>query len=182
MRWAGERIGSAIIEGAKNFLGINSPSKVFRDYIMGAVFEGVEKGESKNRIRAYRSGSRIGDAVLNGTSKALANMKTAVEMDMDFTPTIQPIMDLSEVHKGTKTIDSLFTTPTLDVSTSYAVASGLALQQRVNEESQNGSDDDRPTGGDTYIQNNYSPKAISDAELYRNTKNLISIKKGEEPK
>ena len=72
---------------------------------------------------------------------------------------------------------------TLQVNDSYAMASALATQQRANAESASDSSGsgDEPGTGDTYIQNIYSPKAISNAEIYRNTKNFISTKKGTEP-
>ena len=32
-------------------------------------------------------------------------------------------------------------------------------------------------GGDTFIQNNYSPKALSNADIYRQTRNQLSLAK-----
>jgi tape measure domain-containing protein len=185
LRWAGQRIGNAIIEGAKNALGINSPSKVFRDYIMGSVGEGVDDGAAIQSKSAYRSGEGIGEAVIDGTKSVLRNLKTAVATDMDFTPTIAPVLDLSNIKKGAPLIGGMLRPPTLSVDDSYAYASSLAVEQRSN---QNGSDNgDDPTAGNggsgdspvTFIQNNYSPKAISAAESYRNTKNAISTAKKE---
>jgi hypothetical protein len=185
LRWAGQRIGNAIIEGAKNALGINSPSKVFRDYIMGSVGEGVDDGAAIQSKSAYRSGEGIGEAVIDGTKSVLRNLKTAVATDMDFTPTIAPVLDLSNIKKGAPLIGGMLRPPTLSVDDSYAYASSLAVEQRST---QNGSDNgDDPTAGNggsgdspvTFIQNNYSPKAISAAESYRNTKNAISTAKKE---
>lgn len=184
MRWAGQRIGNAIIEGAKNALGINSPSKVFRDYIMGSVYEGVEDGNARNIDTATHAGNEIGSAVIEGTKSVLRNLKDAVATDMDFTPTIAPVLDLSDVKAKAATLGSMLQAPSLKVTDSYAYASSLSAAQR----NQNGTDEEPPTSPSgptdgtspvTFIQNNYSPKAISAAESYRNTKNAISTAKKE---
>lgn len=183
MRWAGERIGSAIITGAKNFLGINSPSKVFRDEIMGSVFEGVDKGTVKNIRTANRAGAAIGDAIVSSTGKSISKIASAVATDMDFTPTITPVLDLSAIRKDSSLIGGMLTPPTLTVDDSYAYASSIATERRVSEEAI--SDDNEnlpPAEGDTYIfnQTNNSPKPIPPAETYRQTNNLLSVitKKG----
>lgn len=183
MRWAGERIGSAVVEGAKNFLGINSPSKVFRDYIMGAVFEGVDDGTDNGLKDAVRAGGRIGDAVIAGTSKSIAGIASAVASDMDFQPTIRPVLDLSAIKKDSGLIGGMLRPPTMKVDDSYMYASQLSLQQRANnqppEDDDGGTDDDAPRGAIIFKQYNSSPKALSEAEVYRNTKNLLSVAKGE---
>jgi hypothetical protein len=66
----------------------------------------------------------------------------------------------------------------LDLTTSYARASALVAAARAASMP---TDDGFGPSGDapqpksvTFIQNNYSPKAISAADSYRNTKNQIS--------
>jgi hypothetical protein len=41
--------------------------------------------------------------------------------------------------------------------------------------------DPRPFGSVNYTQNNYSPKALTNAEIYRQTKNQLSTAKGALP-
>lgn len=182
LRWAGQRIGDAIIQGAKNFLGINSPSKVFRDYIMGSVFEGIEKGNDKNIHRASAAGNEIGNALVHTATKSLAKIRDAVASDMDFDPTIRPVLDLSAIRKDSQLIGGMLTPPTLKVEDSYAYASSIATERRASEETYSGDDNDEPPHeGDTYnfYQTNNSPKTIPAAELYRQSNNLLSvIKKG----
>lgn len=183
MRWAGQRIGNAIIEGAKNALGINSPSKVFRDYIMGAVFEGVEDGEHKNINRADSAGQRIGDAMIKGTTDALANMADAINTDVDMSPTIKPVLDLSAVKKDASLVGGMLTPPSLKLDKSVAYVSqaqmaGYAAQDSANEVEFEQWKASRGTDV-TFIQNNNSPKALSNAEIYRKTNNQLSVAKKE---
>lgn len=183
LRWAGQRIGNAIIEGAKNALGINSPSKVFRDYIMGSVGEGVDDGAEKQKASAYRAGAAIGNEVVAGTAKVISQIASAVATDMNFQPTVRPILDLSGFRKEASLIGGILTPPTLSVDKSYAYASSLATAQRTSTDSDDESGTSGPPDapvGQTVILNQYnnSPKAISPAETYRNTKNALSVAKG----
>lgn len=182
MRWAGARIGNAIIEGAKNALGINSPSKVFRDKIMGSVFEGIEDGNKKLLPSTMKVGGTIGDALIEGTAKSLQNMESSIPLGIDFDPTIRPVLDLSDVQKNSALIGGMLTPPTLKVDDSYAYAASIATTQREFEDSRNDEDGDDPRGA-TYIfnQTNNSPKALSPAEIYRQTNNQLSIVKKGQP-
>ena len=93
-----------------------------------------------------------------------------------FSPVIKPILDLSGVAKDAKSIGQLMDTPVLTTSESYARASVLAQSQQTTRADDNSPESD---SGDVYniTQNNYSPKAISPTEQYRNTKTLIAVKK-----
>lgn len=182
IRYAGARIGSALIEGAMNALGINSPSKVFRDYIMGSVFEGIEKGNRKNLYKVDKAGVAIGNTLVESTQKAVSHMRYDLPADFDFSPRIRPVLDLSNVEKNSALIGGMLNPPTLKVDDSYAYAASIAESQRQFEESRNGGDDDGPTGDVIYFtQNNNSPKALSAAEIYRQTQNQLSVVKNDQP-
>ena len=86
--------------------------------------------------------------------------------DMDTEPVIRPILDLSNVTSGIRKIDASF-------SRSQALAIVSSRDKRYNDELQNGVNS---TNGNTYTftQNNYSPKALSRDEIYRQTKNQFS--------
>jgi hypothetical protein len=80
----------------------------------------------------------------------------------------------------------MFKSPTLTVSGNYAKATSLLEREAANRAAAS-SPDDTPTAppvvseGDTTLvfqQTNYSPKALSTSETYRNSKNLISAAKG----
>ena len=182
IRYAGARIGNALIEGAMDALGINSPSKVFRDYIMGSVFEGIEKGNRKNLYKVDKAGVAIGNTLVESTQKAVSHMRYDLPADFDFNPRIRPVLDLSNVEKNSALIGGMLNPPTLKVDDSYAYAASIAESQRQFEESRDGGDDDGPTGDVIYFtQNNNSPKALSAAEIYRQTQNQLSVVKNDQP-
>ena len=145
--------------------------------------EGLANGLLKNAGMIDKAGTEVGNTALNAVRESLSDLKNAVATDMDFNPTIKPVFDMSAIRKGAGELDTILTPPSLKVGDSFAKANALALQQEAQEEALvlAGADGNDPKGGDTYNQYITSPKAVSAAEVYRNTKNLISVKKGESP-
>lgn len=178
IREAGAKIGDALIQGAMNALGINSPSKVFRDDIIPSVFEGIIDGNKQNLNKAKTAGSDIGDMMLYGVKKSLEDISDAIAIDPNMRPTITPVLDLSNVRKNAGQIGGLLTPMPLSLDNTISYANSTARAMAPSDD--DGSDDDDPRRGDTYNFNQYnsSPKSLSESEIYRQTKNQISVAKG----
>ena len=176
------RVAQNALNAAKRTLGVASPSKEFA-WLGEMSDEGLANGLLKNAWMIDKAGTEVGNTALNAVRESLSDLKNAVATDMDFNPTIKPVFDMSAIRKGAGELDTILTPPSLKVGDSFAKANALALQQEAQEEALvlAGADGNDPKGGDTYNQYITSPKAVSAAEVYRNTKNLISVKKGESP-
>lgn len=182
LRWAGQRIASALWNGALSFLGIASPSKKFANELMPWVFAGIEKGGDRGIKRAGAVGSDIGGTMFTAVQKSLDQIKSAVASDFKANPTIRPVLDLSGVRKDAGLIGGILKPPTLDVSTANRAAASTydAITRTQAAQSQIRASEE-PVAGDniTFIQNNNSPKALDNTEIYRNTRNQISTAKRE---
>lgn len=185
LAWAGAKIGNAILQGAKNALGINSPSKKFRDEVMPSVFEGIEDGNDNNLSRASDAGSAIGDTItqsaISSVKSAVAGISEAMNADLDASPTIRPVLDLSDFKKNAATIPGLLPKPSLSLDTSNDVATSVSLQEQAKN-AQLVIDATAPATPSTtvnFTQNNNSPKALTTPEIYRQTKNQLSTLKGD---
>lgn len=102
-----------------------------------------------------------------GLGNAIAKVKDMIDNGVDTQPTIRPILDLSDVEEKSHRLNTLFSrSQALTVSTGIAASRGQNLQ----------NEDASPNTGNSYkfIQNNYSPKALSRTEIYRQTKNQFS--------
>lgn len=185
LRYAGSRIGDALLEGAKAALGINSPSKEFSDDVMPSVFEGIEDGNDKHIRRAENAGTAIGTAItstaISAVKGAVAGISDAMDTNLDMSPTIRPVVDLSDFEAKATKMATLMPDPTLTVGTSTDVADTVALQEQANNaqltlDSENAQSS---TGQVTFIQNNNSPKYLSPTDIYRQTQNQLSTLKGE---
>lgn len=181
LRWAGERIGQAILEGAKAYLGIASPSKEF--YKIGEyATQGIVNALNDTSKNAGKAAENVGSMALNGLKNSLSNINDAAVADIDMVPTIRPVLDLSAIKKDSSLISGMLTPSRLTVDAGYAKAVSISTDQQIAKiDSQAAAQANTVSGGDTnisFVQNNTSPKALSAAEIYRQTKNQISVARG----
>ena len=164
-------------KAAKKALDINSPSGMFE--ALGIWSDaGLAKGLIQNTHVVVSAVKNVAGDALSGMKKAMSKIATAVDGDFDINPTICPIVDLTNVEESAALIGSLLSgnqTSGLAVSTQRSVNNSLAAKQTASNERnrQNGE-----TIINNFEQNNYSPKALSRGEIYRQTKNLFSAAKG----
>jgi len=179
LRYAGMRIGWALIKGARNALGMNSPSKEF--YAIGNfAIDGLTNSLKANGKHVRRSGEDVGNEALNGLKSSMSKIADAVNSDMDMSPTIRPVLDLTGVKKTAGELDRMLGKPKYAYSGAAAKASSIAAGYEERER-QEREVENSPVDKSTHMefnQYNTSPKSISPAETYRNTKNQLSIARG----
>lgn len=182
----GRLVGAAIdaaksaLNAAKRALGISSPSKEFMKVGKQSI-EGMALGLTKySRIAEVAAGD-AGDNVVNAMSKSMSRMADIVSEDVDMSPQIRPVMDLTDVKDKAREIDKILANKDLGNGISFAMAKKVYAPPKYQDD---GPRTPPPSGvnGLTYIQNNNSPKALSSAEIYRQTNNQLStLKKGVSP-
>lgn len=152
-------------------LEINSPSRVF--YKLGAyTVEGFARGILDSGLADNATASMANSAV-EGFRDSIKQITESVNSDLDTRPTIRPVLDLTDVHEGAARLNTML---------NYSQALGISASRKsreVAESNQNGNSD-TASSGNTYqfTQNNYSPKALSPAEIYRQTRNQFAAMKG----
>lgn len=175
-----EKLGNAIVDAIKKQLGINSPSRVFAE-VGGYTMLGLMEGIQKHIPALERTAEDAGDTAVDGLRKAIDDIGETVYGEMDMSPVIRPVLDLTDVENSAKQLGSVFSSKSIDVGSTYADASSIALEARHRELLAEQLREEGAGQGDsvTFIQNNNSPKAISNIDLYRQTRNQLSgIKKG----
>lgn len=163
-------MAAAAAEAAEDELDEHSPSKRF--YGIGD-FAGIGfiNALIDNVSKAGKAGREIAKSSIDGLNDVISRIADYVDADMDVQPTIRPVLDLSAVEAGTGRLNTLF-------SRNQALSVSTGMNERVSEmEVQNG---ESSSAGNTYqfTQNNYSPKALSRIDIYRQTKNQFSAMKG----
>ena len=98
-------IAKAAIRTVKGWLGINSPSKVFRK-IGVYTGEGLALGLEDSENSITNSAIGIGKTAKTAMEKAINGMSDIVN-GIDTQPTIRPILDLSDIESGATRIDKL---------------------------------------------------------------------------
>lgn len=189
-----EKVGDMVYAAADTIAKTqksHSPSKVTeklgqffsQGFINGILSKG---GVLKDAITNFVNGGS--DGISGAVSKALDLINNGV----DTNPTITPVLNLDEITSGIGDMNSMFDNSmgTIDIegylnNASLDTLSGFdvnGLDYNINEylTSQNGVASAAPAETVfNYTQNNYSPKSLSNLDIYRNTKNqLASLKKG----
>jgi hypothetical protein len=162
-------MAAAAVRAAQRRLEVKSPSRVF--YGIGNYAGlGFVNALSDYESKSYDAGSRIAESAKDGLNKAISQITDIINSDIDIQPTIRPVLDLSDVETGTGRLNALFSrTQAMSIS---------AGRNRTAEEIQNGGNVSGSGNIYSFTQNNYSPKALSRLEIYRQTKNQFSAMKG----
>lgn len=151
-------MANAAEKAAKEALDINSPSRVFAALGSGVV-EGFVKGIDDNMSDVSNRTSTIAETARTGFSNAIGRVSDLLNGDMDVQPTITPVLDLSEVTAGAKSINGMFgMTPSVGVLSNLgAINTMMNSRQNGNSEVVSAINKLRKelgnVGGDTYNVN-----------------------------
>ena len=167
---SGVLIGSQAAAGIRSALDIASPSKLTRKF---GVFtgEGLILGMRSEAKDVQRAGKYLGVISADGIASALQLASDAIQNGTDFDPTIRPVIDLSDVNEKAMAINSLF-------AKKRAIEAQASFVNTTSRPSGSTEYDADSPSNITFNQYNNSPKALSRLEIYRQTKNQLSMMKG----
>ena len=133
---AGYALGQAAVRGEKDGQHSNSPSK---DTIKAGKWlgEGLVIGTQSMTKKVYKAGHSMGQAATQSISSAISSAANLVDKVAESTPTIRPVVDLSDVKDQASTIGSLFSNPMVSPTSNIR-----AIKTLMDENSQNGNIDD----------------------------------------
>ena len=163
-----------VVTSVKNVLGIKSPSRVLfglGKHSIGGFINGF--GSMMTDVKDV--GSQLAQATIESLTP-LTSISSILD-DMDIDPTITPVLDLTNIKRDSKEIGRLFGGQKVNLSSGAREKAKLFNRPLVPVTT---SKENTPAVGTTisYTQNNYSPKALSRIEIYRQTRNQISTLKG----
>ena len=176
---AASDLGNKILNSAKKVLGIASPSKEFIEIGRWSVL-GMAKGLQKYSSIVGESAKEVGTNAMDAMRSTLSNIADAINGDMDLNPTITPVLDLSNVKSGSKELSGMLNTGNITLSNARVQTANISRQ--MNGGYATSADNTTPVSGNNtsfqFVQNNYSPVALSRAEIYRQTNNQFTALKG----
>lgn len=161
---AARDMARAVDRASRDALDIHSPSRKF--YEIGKfVVKGFVNSINDNLYLSDEAGRNLGESSMNGIGDAIQKISDVINSDMDFEPTIRPVLDLSNVKSGVKTIHTMLST-----NKAYQANTSIGTNREVENSGQN------VKAGNVYqfTQNNYSPKALSRIDIYRQTRNQFA--------
>jgi hypothetical protein len=185
-------ITQGIIDGAKNVISTftdlvddvlrggeqkaeqDSPSK--RTMRMASyMIDGFVIGLETNMYKAKRAMDQFGTAIKRNLEPVVGQMAEHIEREMVFEPKITPVMDLSNIKRNT-IYDSMFgIRGNLHGAKVISSVEGSHGEQAIPI----GITPVAPQASPTFIQNNYSPKALDRETIYRQTRTHVAKLKEE---
>jgi hypothetical protein len=123
------------------------------------------------------SARRTGQIAVESLKKSL--MGLAIDEAIDVQPVIAPVLDLNSFRKDAAGIDGILSSKALQATVSAQNARSISTTTEANRKALADAAALQATGTTVeYTQNNYSPQALTAAEIYRQTKNQLSTVKG----
>lgn len=172
---AAGRVAKDALQAAKNELDIQSPSKEFRKVGQFAD-EGLALGFRDGEGAVVRQAGSLAQRTLSVVTTAMAAVADIVQngdTSLEINPVIRPVVDDSGITFGGRSI-------TASLQRTRITAQGISTRLSQDNETMdpiNQNGEAKPTTV-SFVQNNYSPKALSRIDIYRDTKNQISQMKG----
>lgn len=176
-------MGSTVVSKVKAAFGIHSPSRVMYE-IGDFLMQGLANGITDNTEQGIAAATTMATDTVDALSKGFGNTKdiwnNAFGENAD--PTIKPVLDLSQVEEQAGRLDEIL--PKEEIAGTLTTTATAELAGRVVTSTPVKSNDTAPS--ETYNQGtnlvfnqyNNSPKALSEAEIYRQTRNQIEQVKG----
>lgn len=169
----GYNLAQQLIAGTKSGINSNSPSK--EAYKLGVYFDmglinAVVAGYDEVESVAYSLGTRACDGLNEGIQNGVEGGITPVidmsdvmdaldDFDSTYRPTIKPRLDMSDVNPALSNMNAV---------ASYMGNRGVEKSQETKPST---------PASFNFTQNNYSPKALSRIDIYRQTRNQFSTVK-----
>lgn len=162
----------------RTYFGINSPSKLMEkigSYIIQGLINGLKSGESA-----------LTEA-MTAVNNAISRLQQLGEQGIDIQVRVTPVIDASGFNSALASLrgsSASLTSPAVmnqvnTINSGMTSASLPSSAVKISEAVSKLSDkiDTLDAGSTTFNQYNTSPKALSTADIYRQTKNQISLAK-----
>lgn len=174
---AAKSLAGSALSSIGNFLDIGSPSKKAR--ILGQYAgQGFTLGIDDSADGVNSSAENLGKVALTSMAKTISGMGDMIMAGVDANPTIKPSLDLTDVKNTASQLSGIMGVKPISVGASYSSAVNASAGYSANQTAVT----DIPTIDSpaefNFTQNNYSPKAISAVDLYRQTNNQLSKARG----
>lgn len=112
-------------------------------------------------------------SAVDSMAETVAGLGDILSAEIDAQPQITPVVDLSQVQSGAKEMQDILNN-VIPINTDAALrqADEIARAQAIAQEQAAAQENIGTTVN--FEQNNYSPKALTEIEIYRKTRNQLA--------
>ena len=169
-------LANKALKAAKDALQINSPSKA--TYGFGRFYDlGLSGGIYDYADRVQKATEMISNQALSAAQIIAENIAATMDEDFEYQPTIRPVLDMDEVDSGLNSFDRNFANRSMNLAGSIDRVRKAAPADKYAENVNPSQNQNGAITNYNFTQNNYSPKALSRIDLYRQTNNQFAMMK-----
>ena len=128
---AARSVVASAVAAAKSALKINSPSKVFIE-IGKFTGEGFVVGMDRTAGAVANSAASLADSAISNVRDSISKIANAVNDNIDAQPTIRPVLDLSNVEAGARSLNGMLDGSQLSASLSGDMSRSIGTIQNGN--------------------------------------------------
>lgn len=140
-----------------------------------AITDSVTQGVQDSSGAIVQAATVIGESAGSAYSDGFASSAYA-DLGLITDPVIRPVLDLTDIQSGATAMARTLSGTTVSAGVSYGAASTISSEQQSAQDAIQEST--TPTESVIkFEQNNYSPEALSPAEVYRQTRNQLAFAK-----
>lgn len=178
---AAAQVAQAAVDSMNQTLDSHSPSrKMMQSGEWGG--EGFAIGLLNLVSSAKNAGTELANSAIDSITEAIGRARDVLENTEATQPTIRPVVDLSDVSSKARAINQTFSANRrfsvgVTASKVASASAGFSSGQNGVSNSENASGGSSKVNNINFTQNNYSPKALSRSEIYRDTSNQFSMLK-----
>jgi len=167
-----EEMADEINRAFRARLKIKSPSQVMAE-IGVYVVEGLAQGITKSAHIVADAADVAATAAMDAMKSSMSKISDVVTSELNPNPVITPVLDLTLVRAQAGELGALTKVTPITAATSYGQASMISAEQAAAAQTE---EEPASATGPTvkFEQNNYSPEALTEIEIYRQTKNQLS--------
>ena len=169
VRAAAEHLSSIAANVTKHYNIIRSPSRLYKgfgEFIAKGFARGMDAGSS------YVENSALSMSEIIRT--IMEKVATIADEDITIHPVIAPVLDTSALRAKAGLIGSLFPAQSMAMAASIGIGK-VQGSSASSSLAQNGAASGTQIN---FTQNNYSPKELSRMDIYRQTRNQLSMMEG----
>jgi hypothetical protein len=164
----------SVVQKAKDTVGAKSPAtefiKIGEDVVAGFVL--ALDNDTSAEASAVGFVGRVTDTFTN----ALTTVSESLGDMTEFNPVITPVLDLTQVAADASLISG-YISPGSGIALTSANLIAAGTNAAKSPDSTTATD--MPTGGVKFEQNIYAPEQLSTADIYKQTRNQITMAKEE---
>ena len=172
LRAQAEAMADAINAAFRKRLSLKSPSRVFMENGK-QIMEGLAIGISSSVSSVKSAVEDAADAAINAMQSSIGRISDIVSSELNTDPVITPILDLTMIRAQAAELGALTNVTPITAAASYGQAALISAEQLAAQGEELAV---AGIGGTSvkFEQNNYSPEALTEIEIYRQTKNQLS--------